>query len=156
VSDEKAVRDLLEKEAIAKVLNRLFLATDARDWPRVRECFADSVHFDIDVARRRPAGPAVAGRDHRGLGGGPAALDALHHQTATSKSRVPGTRPAARALRGGLALPAHPLRPEQSRVFVGQLRLPRPAPRRGLEDRPFRFNSKFVDGNLELEREPSV
>ena len=45
-SDEAVVR-LLERERIAGVINTLFTATDARDWARVRACFAPVVAFDM-------------------------------------------------------------------------------------------------------------
>jgi hypothetical protein len=55
-----AVRDLLERDRVAGVINTLFTATDARDWGRVRGRFAPAVAFDMtslaggEVQRQSP------------------------------------------------------------------------------------------------------
>jgi len=155
VSDEKAVRDLLEKEAIAKVLNRLFLATDARDWPRVRECFADSVHFDMtSLAGGQPARLSPA-EIAAGWEAGLLPLDALHHQTGNLEVSVSGDEATASCY--GVAWHYRRTRSgRNTRVFVGSYDFHLARSGEAWRIDLFRFNSKFVDGNLELEREPSV
>jgi hypothetical protein len=155
VSDEKAVRDLLEKEAIAKVLNRLFLATDARDWPRVRECFAGSVHFDMtSLAGGQPARLSPA-EITAGWEAGLLPLDALHHQTGNLEVSVSGDEATASCY--GVAWHYRRTRSgRNTRVFVGSYDFHLVRAGGAWRIDLFRFNSKFVDGNLELEREPSV
>jgi hypothetical protein len=155
VSDEKAVRDLLEKEAIAKVLNRLFLATDARDWPRVRECFADSVHFDVtSLAGGQPARLSPA-EITAGWEAGLLPLDALHHQTGNLEISVSGDEATASCY--GVAWHYRRTRSgRNTRVFVGSYDFHLVRADGAWRIDLLRFNSKFVDGNLELEREPSV
>jgi hypothetical protein len=155
VSDEKAVRDLLEREAIAKVLNRLFLATDARDWPRVRECFADSVHFDMtSLAGGQPARLSPA-EITAGWEAGLLPLDALHHQTGNLEVSVSGDEATASCY--GVAWHYRRTRSgRNTRVFVGSYDFHLVRAGGAWRIDLFRFNSKFVDGNLELEREPSV
>jgi hypothetical protein len=41
------LQQLLEKDRIIDTINQLFIGTDTRDWPTVRACFADTVHFDM-------------------------------------------------------------------------------------------------------------
>jgi hypothetical protein len=155
VSDEKAVRDLLEKEAIAKVLNRLFMATDARDWPRVRECFADSVHFDVtSLAGGQPARLSPA-EITAGWEAGLLPLDALHHQTGNLEISVSGDEATASCY--GVAWHYRRTRSgRNTRVFVGSYDFHLVRADGAWRIDLLRFNSKFVDGNLELEREPSV
>ncbi len=155
MSDEKAVRDLLEKEAIAKVLNRLFLATDARDWPRVRECFADSVHFDVtSLAGGQPARLSPA-EITAGWEAGLLPLDALHHQTGNLEISVSGDEATASCY--GVAWHYRRTRSgRNTRVFVGSYDFHLVRADGAWRIDLLRFNSKFVDGNLELEREPSV
>ena len=45
-----------DQDAVVGVVNRVFLGTDARDWPAVQACFAPSVLFDMtSVAGGEPA-----------------------------------------------------------------------------------------------------
>lgn len=51
-----ASRSLIERDRIAEVINTLFVATDTRDWERVRGCFALQVTFAMtSVAEGVPA-----------------------------------------------------------------------------------------------------
>jgi hypothetical protein len=155
VNDEKAVRDLLERDAIAKVLNRLFLATDARDWPRVRECFAETVQFDMtSLAGGQPARLSPA-EITAGWEAGLLPLDALHHQTGNLEVSVSGDEATASCY--GVAWHYRRTRSgRNTRVFVGSYDFHLARSGEAWRIDLFRFNSKFVDGNLELEREPSV
>lgn len=155
MSEPDAVRDLLEREAIAKVLNRLFLATDARDWPRVRECFADSVHFDVtSLAGGQPARLSPA-EITAGWEAGLLPLDALHHQTGNLEISVSGDEATASCY--GVAWHYRRTRSgRNTRVFVGSYDFHLVRADGAWRIDLLRFNSKFVDGNLELEREPSV
>ncbi len=53
--DDDDVRGLVEKGKIADVITTLFVATDAREWERVRGCLAAQVTFDMSslTAARR-------------------------------------------------------------------------------------------------------
>ena len=155
MDDPNAVRDLLERDAIAKVLNRLFLATDARDWPRVRECFAEAVHFDMtSLAGGQPARLSPA-EITAGWEAGLLPLDALHHQTGNLEVSVCGDEATASCY--GVAWHYRRTRSgRNTRVFVGSYDFHLARSGEAWRIDLFRFNSKFVDGNLELEREPSV
>jgi len=155
VDDPNAVRDLLERDAIAKVLNRLFLATDQRDWPRVRECFAESVHFDMtSLAGGQPARLSPA-EITAGWEAGLLPLDALHHQTGNLRVACSGDE--ATAACNGVAWHYRRTRSgRNTRVFVGSYDFHLARVGAAWKIDLFRVKLKFVDGNLELEREPSV
>jgi hypothetical protein len=47
---EDQLSQLVDKEMIIDSINRLFISTDQRDWPAVRDCFATKVYFDMASA----------------------------------------------------------------------------------------------------------
>jgi SnoaL-like domain len=147
------LRDLVEKDRIARVVNTLFVATDARDWPAVRGCFLDSVLFDMtslaggDPARLTPAQITEAWMS------GLAPIDTVHHQTGNLS--IECWESEANASCYGIAYHYRRTRfGRNTRVFVGsyQLHLRRLEESWGID--VFRFKLKFVDGNAELEKEP--
>lgn len=155
MSDETAVRDLLERDRVAAVVNRLFVATDARDWPRVRECFAQSVRFDMtSLAGGQPArlSPAeITAAWEAGL----LPLDAVHHQTGNLEVACSGHEATVTCY--GTAWHYRRTRSgRNTRVFVGSYDLHLLSSEGQWRIDLFRYRSKFVDGNLELDREPSV
>ena len=82
--------ELLEREAVVEVANRLFIGTVDRDWDAVLSCFADEVLFDMTsvtggAPERMPAQRIVEGWDE-----GLRALKALHHQVGNHVVRVQG------------------------------------------------------------------
>jgi hypothetical protein len=143
---------LLEKDRIIEVINSLFIATDKRDWPAVRRCFAEAVLFDMTSlaggapSRLTPA--QIAAAWEQGL----QAIDMIHHQAGNYRVDVRGDQAAAfcyatashyRSTRSG----------RNTRVFVGSydLHLLRMEGRWQIDS--FRFNLKYVEGNVELDKE---
>jgi hypothetical protein len=142
------------REQIADVVNTLFLATDARDWSRVEGCFASRVTFDMtSLAGGAPAEltpQQITAGWHSGL----LPIDAVHHQTGNHTVRVQGREATASCY--GIAYHYRRTRSgRNTRVFVGSYDF-HLVDEGGWRIDLFRFNLKFVDGNLELEREPSV
>ncbi len=142
---------LVEKQRIVDTLTDLFVETDRRDWPAVLECFAPRVTFDMSsltgtAPSTIPASEIVAGWE-RGL----APLKAVHHQAGNFRVRLEGDEASAFCY----ATASHYL-PNPSgrntRVFVGSydFRLKKDGTRWRIT--LFRFNVKYVDGNLELEK----
>ena len=145
--------DLAERMRVSEIINALFVATDARDWARVREVFAGQVTFDMTSlaggapAQMTPEAIATAWED------GLAPIERVHHQVGNLSIACGPSEAAASC--GGIAYHYRRTRSgRNTRVFVGsynfQLRRVDGAWRIDL----FRYNSKFVDGNLELEKEP--
>ncbi len=85
---DKAIRWLVDKEAVLEAVNDLFLATDARDWTAVRAAFAPLVRLDMTSlagGEPRTLTPAqIAESWERGL----APLAAVHHQTGNFRVRL--------------------------------------------------------------------
>lgn len=147
------LRELVEKDRIAAVVNRLFTGTDARDWDAVRACFADSVLFDMtslaggEPARLSPA--QIASGWETGL----APIEAVHHQTgnmviglAESEADVTcyGIAYHYRRTRFG----------RNTRTFVGSYDFHLRLEAGSWKIDMFRFNLRFIDGNASLEKEP--
>ena len=142
----------MDRQAIESVIVRLFVSTDRRDWPAVESCFAPLVDFDMtslaggEPAKRKPSEIAAGWRE------GLASLEAIHHQAGNFEIDVAGDAATARCY----AIASHYRRVASGRnvrTFVGSydFRLARRVD--GWKIDLFRFNVKYVDGNLELEKE---
>jgi hypothetical protein len=142
---------VLERQRIVDVVTELFIATDRRDWPRVIDCFAPQVSFDMrslsGAAPSTMAATEIAAAWEQGL----APLTAVHHQAGNFQVQVRGDDADAFCY----ATASHYL-PNPSghntRVFVGSYDfvLRKGAGRWRIT--LFRFNLKYVDGNVDLER----
>jgi 3-phenylpropionate/cinnamic acid dioxygenase small subunit len=141
---------LAERATVIDVITALFVETDNRNWPAVLRCLAPRVQFDMtSVSGGQPteiaADEIVAAWD-RGL----RPMQAVHHQVGNFRIGLDGVRATASCY--GVAF--HYLRTRSgrnTRTFVGSYDFE-------LEKREgrwritlFRFNLKFLDGNLELE-----
>jgi SnoaL-like domain len=150
-----AMGSLVEQQRIADVINTLFVATDTRDWERVRGCFAARVTFDMtSVAGGAPAELSPE-QITAGWQTGLAPIESLHHQVgnlsitcgeADANASCYGIAYHYRSTRSG----------RNTRVFVGSydFRLQRLDGNWRID--LFRFKLKFIDGNRELEEEPGA
>lgn len=149
---EEAVRELIERERVAAVVNTLFTATDRRDWAQVRGCFGELVTFDMTslaggtVQQLSP--DAIASGWEVGL----KALDAVHHQTGNMTVTISGS--GADVSCYGTAYHYRPTKSgRNTRTFVGSYDFHLVHADGEWRIDLFRFLLKFVDGNLELEKE---
>jgi hypothetical protein len=142
---------LVEKDRVVETITDLFVGTDARDWPAVLECFTPQVWFDMrsltGVAASSVAANDIVASWEKGL----APLRAVHHQAGNFKVRFDGDEADAFCY----AIASHYLPTtsgRDTRVFVGSydFRLKKDGARWRISK--FRFNLKYVDGNLELEK----
>jgi SnoaL-like protein len=145
-------RRLVERGRIADVINTLFVATDARDWPRVRGCLATPVTFDMASAGAGPAAQKTPQEITAAWEAGLKPIESVHHQTGNLSIDCRETEATASCY--GIAYHHRRTRSgRNTRVFVGSydlhLRLHDGAWRIDL----FRFNLKFIDGNVDLEKE---
>jgi SnoaL-like domain len=149
---EDVLRELRKKEEILDTINELFLGTDARDWDRVRAVLAHEVHFDMKSMTGSPPAALESGEIVRSWEEGLRGLKAIHHQTGNFRVRIDGD--SADASCYGTA--SH-YRPNPSgrntRTFVGSydFHLARSDGRWRID--LFRFNLKYLDGNLQLDEE---
>jgi hypothetical protein len=142
---------LVEKQKVIDVITDLFVATDQRDWTTVRNCFAPQVMFDMHSLTGTAPGMVAAKDIVSGWEQGLAPLRAVHHQAGNFKVSVEGNKAVAFCY----AMASHFL-PNPSghntRVFVGSYDFE--LKKEGAQWRitMFRFNLKYVEGNLELEK----
>lgn len=142
---------LVAKQEVSDTIINLFVGTDERNWPAVLECFAPRLSFDMSSLTGAQPGDVLAKEVIAGWEKGLAPLAALHHQAGNFRVEVDGDRATAFCY----AIASHYL-PNPSgrntRVFVGSydFSLARDGSRWRIT--AFRFNLKYVDGNLELEK----
>ena len=145
------VKTLSDKQQIVEVITDLFIATDRRNWPAVIECFAPHVMFDMSPLGGPPEALTTARDIAAGWEKGLAPLSAVHHQAGNFRVWPRGDE--ADAFCYGIALHYRP-NPSgrNTRTFVGSydFGLRRDGARWRISR--FRFDAKFVEGNLELER----
>lgn len=150
MDDATGLRGLLERERVADVINRLFVATDARDWPRVQECFAPSVAFDMtSLAGGSPTRLSPA-EITTGWDTGLRPIEAIHHQTGNVSIDCQGSEASASCY--GIAFHYRRTRSGfNTRVFVGSYDFHLQSREGSWKIDLFRFNLKFIDGNRNLE-----
>jgi hypothetical protein len=144
--------DLVSRQQVEDVVVRMFVATDERDWPTVESCFTEP--FVLDMTSMVGGSPAtmtprqVASAWAEGF----KTLDHVHHQVGNFRTSVAGQRANVHCFgvafhyRGGITSPA------KSRTFVGTYELELSAQSDRWRISKLKFNLKFIDGNLELEK----
>jgi hypothetical protein len=147
--------ELRARNDVIDVINRLFISTDLRDWQAVRGCFAASVLFDMSSAGGGPPARLTAQEITDGWDGGLRALKSIHHQAGNYQVTVAGKE--ATAFCYGIAYHHRPVRSgRNTRTFVGSYDFGLILTADGWKLNAFRFNLKFIDGNLELHQEPGA
>jgi SnoaL-like domain len=149
---DQATRELLEKDRIIDTINRLFIATDERDWAGVREVLADRLLMDMTSLGGGTPTQVTSQQVAAGWEQGLQPMEAVHHQVGNYRVTIEGDQ--ATAFCYGIASHYRKTRSgRNTRVFVGSydfhLRL--------LGGRwridSFRFTLKYLDGNPDLERD---
>jgi hypothetical protein len=145
------LQTLVAKDLILDTITRLFVGTDQRDWGAVRACLAPRVHFDMTSLAGSAPADRTAEEIIAGWEEGLRPIEAVHHQAGNYRVEIDGER--ARAFCYGIALHYRRTRSgRNTRTFVGSYDF-------GLRELDgawridaFRFNLKYLDGNLDLER----
>ena len=151
---DETLRYLVEKDAIIDTITRLFIATDQRDWATVRSCFAPRVFFDVSSMTGNEPAETDAEEIVEGWDRGLRHLRAVHHQAGNFKVTLDGDR--ADAFCYGTASHYLPnASGEHTRLFVGSYDFHLEKDGAAWRIHRFRFNLKYMDGNLELEGELS-
>jgi SnoaL-like protein len=144
---------LAAKDQIAACIHHLFISTDERNWTEVRECLADSVDFDMTSLTGGAPSTLSADQIVDGWRAGLAPIEHVHHQAGNLRIAVNGS--AASAFCYGIALHYRNTRSGNNvRRFVGSYDFRLELLPRGWVISAFRFNVKFVDGNLDLDKAP--
>jgi hypothetical protein len=145
-----SIEKLLKKDRVIGVINDLFVATDNRDWAKVRACFTDKVLFDMtSLAGGSPATMTprqITDAWDQGL----KPLKAIHHQAGNFSVDIRGKEADAHCY--GIAYHYLPNPTNRNtRVFVGSYDFHLTETGGTWRIDQFKFNLKFIDGNPELE-----
>ena len=144
------LQTLADRALIIETIDRLFIATDNRDWPAVRKCFAPRVLFDMSSLGGGEPMHLTPDEIAAAWDGGLKPLRAVHHQTGNHIVRIAGD--TAEAFCYGIAIHYLP-NPENknTRTFVGSYDFSLVKAAGGWTIKAFRFNLKYIDGNVNLE-----
>ncbi len=150
-SHDLTVAELSAQAAIVDCINRLFIATDRRDWEAARACLADRIHLDMSSVGAGAPGVVDASDVVGGWKTGLAGVEQIHHQAGNYRVHLRGDE--ATAFCYGTATHYRKTKSGRNvRTFVGSydLELRRSGAWRITG---FRFTLKYLDGNLELEKD---
>jgi hypothetical protein len=118
----------------------------------VRDCFTETVQFDMSSAGGGPAAPLAAQAITDAWQVGLANLQSIHHQAGNYRVDVNGDRATASCY--GVAFHHRPVRSgRNTRTFVGSYDFALTRASGAWRISAFRFDLKFIEGNLELHQE---
>jgi hypothetical protein len=140
------------RQEVEDVVVKMFVATDERDWPTLESCFTDP--FILDMTSMVGGTPAAMTPRQVAAAWAEAfePLSHVHHQVGNFRTDVSVPTATVRCYgialhhRSGISAEA------KSRRFVGTYELDLSATEPGWRINRIKFNLKFIDGNLELER----
>ncbi len=146
--------DLPARSLVEDTVIRMFVATDARNWPLLESCF--TIPFILDMTSMAGGSPAqmspreVANAWAEGF----RLLDHVHHQVGNFQTELDEEHAHVRCYGIAFHYRAAIAAAAKSRTFVGTYELDLVAQAgRWLISR-LKFNLKFIDGNRELEKAP--
>jgi len=144
--------DLVLRQQVEDAVVRMFVATDERDWPTVESCFTEP--FVLDMTSMVGGAPAsmtphqVASAWAEGF----RTLDHVHHQVGNFRTSVNGQLAKVHCYGVAFHYRARITAPVKSRTFVGTYDLDLSAQSGHWRISKLKFNLKFIEGNLELEK----
>lgn len=144
------IQYFIDKEYILDTVNKLFLYTDARNWNGLlEEVLAENVLFDMSSLGAGDPATLKAIQITTAWEQGLKPLEAIHHQTGNFELTL--SKGEADVFCYGMAThyKKHPSG-NNTRMFVGSYNLHLVQQPEGWRIDQFRFNCKFVDGNLKL------
>ena len=141
-----------DQRDIIETITNLFIATDERNWPRARQCFATHVLFDMtSMAGGEPA-TLTPQQITDAWDAGLKPIQSLHHQAGNYLVRIGGDE--AEAFCYGIAYHYKPVKSgRNTRVFVGSYDFHFLRSFGVWRIDGFKFNLKFIDGNANLDKE---
>lgn len=147
---DTAIQQLIDRQEIVDTVTAIFVATDQRDWHQVESCLAEEVTLDMTSFAGGAPVKLTASQVASGWQDGLRAIDEVHHQIGNFRVELLGKE--SNVFCYGIAY--HQRRvtnPDNSRTFVGSYNLHLIRTDSGWRIDLFRFNLKFISGNLELE-----
>ena len=139
------------REQIIEVVNKLFLYTDNRQWDKIiDEVFTDSVLFDMSSAGGGEAAilnaKEICNNWNKGLQG----IDAIHHQAGNYLVTINNNEANVEAYARAIHFKEKAVH-GKTREFVGSYHLSlNNIQGKGWRIKSFKYNLKFIDGNVEL------
>ncbi|WP_338875182.1 nuclear transport factor 2 family protein [Spirosoma sp. SC4-14] len=147
-TDLAAVRDKL---ALTELVNRLFMYTDDRNWPGLRnEVFTENVYLDMESNGGAPPGLVTAQSITDGWHKGFQGVDAIHHQGGHYLITVNGDQADVY----GYAVATHYRTAAlhgKTRTFVGSYDIKAERTPNGWRINQLKYNLKYADGNASLQ-----
>ena len=143
---------LFEKDKISELINKLFIFTDKLDWNNVEKCFAEKIHFDMTSMGAESAVLLSPRQITDMWDDGLKNLEAVHHQTGNLKIDVIGEKAVAFCY-GTASHFKNTTSGKNTRTFVGSYNFHLTRTDEEWRIDSFKFNLKYVDGNLNLEND---
>lgn len=143
---------LLARVQAEDAVVRMFVATDERDWPSLEQCFTDP--FTLDMTSMSGGAPAVISPREvaRAWAEGFRTLDHVHHQIGNLRTTLAAARAQVRCYGIALHQRAGIVAALKTRTFVGAYEIDLRADDERWRIERLKFDLKFIDGNVELER----
>lgn len=148
---KKKIQKLVEKDKIITTVNNLFIHTDNRNWPGVIACFSDQVLLDMTSLTggvpTQVTPKQITDQWEQGL----KKLKAIHHQAGNYQIEVKNSE--ADVFCYGIATHYLPNPSKNNvRTFVGSYNIHLVKLNQSWRIDKLKFNLKYLDGNLELEK----
>lgn len=141
---------LVQKDDILKVVNKLFVYTDTRNWQGIlAEVFTTDVLFDMTSQAGGEPATLAATDITAAWDAGLKPLEAVHHQTGNFDVELAGHGAIVNCYGTAWHYRQHPSG-KNTRVFVGSYILKLVNLPQGWRINAFTFIKKFIDGNLDL------
>jgi hypothetical protein len=139
---------MVRQTSAERAVIELFVATDRRDWPRVRRLFADELQVDMSSVGGT-SGTVAADDLVAAWEAGLASLDAVHHQIGNLRSTIHEDEAHVACYGIAYHYRQNPLG-GNTRTFVGTYDVGLRDSPRGWHIHTLRFRLRFMDGNPDL------
>ncbi len=152
---DTTLQDLIERQRVLDTITTLFVATDNRDWARVRDCLSPLVTFDVTSMSGGEVQHLTSDAIAAGWEAGLKAIEHVHHQIGNISIALHGADASASCY--GIAYHFRRTKSgNNTRTFVGSydFHLVRAGDHWRID--LFRLRLKFIDGNRVLDTEPAA
>jgi hypothetical protein len=140
------------RETVIEVVNKLFLYTDNADWLRLqKDVFTENVVFDMSSLGGDPPTKKSAREICDLWASGFEGIDSIHHQTGNYSVSFPEEGQAKVFCYATATHYKKAARNGNVRTFVGSYELVLVLTDIGWKIQGFKYNVKYVDGNLRLD-----
>jgi len=140
---------ILDKEKIVETIIKLFVYTDQRDWEKVQFVFAQEVLFDMTSLAGGDPGTLTPQQITDAWDEGLKPLEAIHHQTGNYMVKINGLEADACCYATSTHYLPNPSG-NNTRTFVGSYDFHLIKREDQWKINLFRFNLKYMDGNVDL------